>query len=153
MPSVLGKKERLMEEDKLAAEEHAESAAEMTGGPEAGDEDALSRDEILARAKKENQNGDERQRAQMQWANYAGFIAMEFACIIVMFARLFTSDEFTPEFFCIMFTGIAAQNIVQACVTKNPKTKIVFIVCAALITACTVVYWVFWILKLCGIQL
>ncbi len=120
---------------------------------EAEHEGALSRDEVLSRAQKENQNGDERQRSQMQWANYAGFIATEIACVIIMFTRLFTSDEFTPEFFCIMFTGVAAQNIVQACVNKNKKTRTVFIVCAALITAGTVLYWILWILGLCGIDL
>ncbi len=114
----------------------------------------LSREEVLSRARTENaKNGDERQRSQMQWANYAGFIATEFACIIIMFSKIFTGNEFSPEFFCIMFTGVAAQNIVQACVNKNKKTKVVFIVCAALITAATAVYWVFWILGLCGIDL
>ena len=114
----------------------------------------LSREEVLSRARTENaKNGDERQRSQMQWANYAGFIATEFACIIIMFSKIFTGNEFSPEFFCIMFTGVAAQNIVQACVNKNKKTKVVFIVCAALITAATAVYWVFWILGLCGIEL
>ena len=122
--------------------------------PELQDEEKeLSREEVLTRARNENaKNGDERQRSQMQWANYAGFIAMEFACCIVLFGKIFTSDEFSPELFCILFTGIAAQNIVQACVNKNKKTKTVFIVCAVLITACTVLYWVFWILGLCGID-
>ncbi len=113
----------------------------------------LSPEEILERAKKENEkNGDERQRSQMQWANYAGFIAMELACVIIMFSKIFMSDKFSPEFFCIMFTGIAAQNIVQACVNKNKKTKTVFIVCAALVAAGTVIMWTFWILGLCGID-
>ena len=115
-------------------------------------EETLSREEVLSRAKSENKYGDERQRGRMQWANYAGFIAMEFACCIVLFGKIFTSDEFSPELFCILFTGIAAQNIVQACVNKNKKTKTVFIVCAVLITACTVLYWVFWVLGLCGID-
>ncbi len=141
-------------------EQAAENAVAKTGENPAenamdGAEDGsmLSRDEILARAQRENQNGDERQRSQMQWANYAGFIAMEFACIVIMFTQIFTGNEFTPEFFCIMFTGVAAQNIVQACVNKNRKTRTLFIVCAALITAGAVAYWVFWILGLCGIQL
>ena len=114
-------------------------------------EETLSREEILSRAKKENKYGDERQRGQMQWANYAGFIAIEFACIIIMFSKLFTSEKLSPEFFCIMLTGIAAQNIVQACVNKNRKTKIVFIVCATLITAGALLMWIFWILGMCGI--
>ena len=117
-------------------------------------EEALSTEEILVRAKKENEkNGDERQRSQMQWGNYAGFIGMELACVIIMFSKIFTGNEFSPEFFCIMFTGVAAQNIVQACVNKNKKTKVVFIVCAALITAGALIMWVFWILGLCGIEL
>ncbi len=121
--------------------------------PETGEEKALSTEEILVRAKKENEkNGDERQRSQMQWANYAGFIGMELACVIIMFSKIFTGNEFSPEFFCIMFTGVAAQNIVQACVNKNKKTKVVFIVCAALITAGALIMWIFWILGLCGIE-
>ena len=118
------------------------------------EEQELSRDEVLLRARNENaKNGDERQRAQMQWANYAGFIAMELACVIIMFTKIFTGNEFSPEFFCIMFSGVAAQNIVHACVNKNKKTKVVFIVCAALITAGALIMWVFWILGLCGIDL
>ena len=135
-------------EENVPLEEEAAAEKAQEGG------EALSREEVLSRARTENaKNGDERQRSQMQWANYAGFIATEFACIIIMFSKIFTGNEFSPEFFCIMFTGVAAQNIVQACVNKNKKTKIVFIVCAALITAATAVYWVFWILGLCGIEL
>ncbi len=115
-------------------------------------EKELSREEILSRARSENENGDERQRGRMQWANYAAFLAMEFACIVIMFSKIFTSDEFTPELFCILFTGLAAQNIVQACFTEKRAIKIVFTVCAVLITACTAIYWVFWILGLCGIH-
>ncbi len=114
--------------------------------------EALSREEVLLRARAENAHGDERQRSQMQWGNYAGFIATEFACIVIMFVYIFTGREFSPELFCILFTGISAQNIVQACINKGKKTKTVFIVCAALITACTLMYWVFWILGLCGIR-
>ena len=146
-----------MEEDERTAQEAGDKTPQESV-QEAGEEARqdgreLSREEILSRAKRENANGDERQRSQMQWANYAGFIATELACIIVMFSKIFMSDEFTPEFFCIMFTGVAAQNIVQACVTKKRTIKIVFTVCAALITAATAIYWVFWILGLCGIHL
>ena len=160
MPSVLGKGE-IMEkkfggtensEARTADfhEENSEARAEDIREEGSGD---LTREEILARAKRENKDGDERQRSQMQWGNYAGFIAMEFACVVIMFTQIFLRDKFRPEFFCIMFTGVAAQNIVQACVNKNKKTKTVFIVCAALITAATVLYWAFWVLGLCGIDL
>ena len=114
----------------------------------------LSREEVLSRAKNENKYGDERQRSQMRWATYyAGFVAMEVACLITMFSKLFMGNEVPFEFFCIMFTGIAAQNIVQACINQNKKTQVVFIVCAALITAGALLMWVFWILGLCGIDL
>ena len=118
-----------------------------------GAKDALSREEVLSRAKNENKYGDERQRSQMQWANYAGFIAVELACVAIMMVDIFLDRGFHPEFFRILFTGIAAQNIVQACVNKQKKTKTVFIVCAVLITAGTAVYWVLWILGLCGVAL
>lgn len=121
---------------------------------EGTEEKALSREEILARAKNENKkNGDERQRGRMQWGNYAGFIAMEFACVVVMFAKIFTEEKFSPEIYGILFTGLAAQNIVQACVCTSKKQRIAFIVCAVLITLGTAVMWTFWILGLCGIEL
>ncbi len=118
------------------------------------DEETLSSAEILERAKKENEKfGDERQRGRMQLGNYAGFMAVEFACAVIMIVSLIVYRDVPPELYCILFTGCAAQNIVQACVNQNKKTKMFFTVCAVLIAVGTAIMWVLWILKLCGVAL
>ena len=117
--------------------------------PEEGE---LSAEEILERAKKENEKlGDERQRSRMQWGNYAGFVATALSCVIVMLVTTFVNGEVPTGLIAILFTGIAAQNIVQACISRN-KVRVISAVCAALITASAAIYWVMWILELCGVN-
>ena len=121
---------------------------------EEGAPEELSPEEILERAKKENEkNGDERERGKIQWCNYAGYVAIALSCVVVMIVLTVINGKAPTAVMAILFTGIAAQNIVQACVNKQKKTKTVFIVCAVLITAGTAVYWVLWILGLCGVAL
>ena len=116
-------------------------------------EEGLSPEEILVRAKKENEKfGDERQRGRLLLGQYAGFIATELAAVIVLLVVTIVEDRFPIEMFLILFTGLSAQNIAQACIYRK-KVRVVSIVCATLITACTVMYWVLWILGLCGVNL
>lgn len=96
--------------------------------------------------------GDERQRGRIPWASNVGFIAAELAAVIVLMVTIFVQDRLPTEIYIILFTGIAAQDIAQACVSPK-KQKIVFAVTGALIAACTLMYWVFWILELCGINI
>ena len=117
------------------------------------EESELSPEEILERAKKENEKlGDERQRGRMQWGNYAGFLATTLACVIVMLVTTFVNGEVPMGLMAILFTGIAAQNIAQACVSGK-KVRTVSAVCAALITVGALIYWVLWILELCGVSI
>ena len=114
-------------------------------------EKELSPEEILKRAKRENEKfGDERQRGRIVWGNYAGFIALELAVVIVLLVKVCTQDAVPTEIFAILFTGIAAQDIAQACVCVK-KLRPFYIVIDVLIAACAVTYWVFWILGLCGV--
>ena len=116
-------------------------------------ETQLSPEEIVARAKRENEKlGDERQRGRMAWGNYAGFIATTLAAAIVLLVEVCVGDRLPAEIYVILFSGIAAQNIAQACVCAK-KLRAVSIVTSALITACAVLYWVMWILELCGVSL
>ena len=115
--------------------------------------ETLSSEEILERAKKENEKlGDERQRGRMLWGNYAGFLATTLACVIVMLAMTFVNGVVPTGIMAILFTGIAAQNIAQACVSGK-KVRTVSAVCAALITVGALIYWVLWILELCGVSI
>ncbi len=115
--------------------------------------ETLTAEEILARAKKENEKlGDERQRGRMLWGNYAGFLATTLACVIVMLVTTFVSGTVPTGLMAILFTGIAAQNIAQACVCRR-KVRVVSAVCAALITLGAAIYWVLWILELCGVSI
>ncbi len=113
----------------------------------------LSSEEILERAKKENENlGDERQRGRMAWGNYAGFIATILSAVIVLIVKTFLRGSIPNEIFAIFASGIAAQNIAQACVCTK-KFRTLYIVTSVLITAGAVLYWVMWILELCGVVL
>ena len=115
--------------------------------------ETLSPEEILERAKKENEKlGDERQRGRMLWGNYAGFLATTLAYVIVMLVTTFVNGEVPIGLMAILFTGIAAQNIAQACVSGK-KVRAVSAVCAALITIGAAIYWVLWILELCGVSI
>ena len=117
------------------------------------EESELSAEEILERAKKENEKlGDERQRGRMLWGNYAGFLATTLACVIVMLVMTFVNGEVPTGLMAILFTGVAAQNIAQACVSGK-KVRTVSAVCAALITTGAAIYWVLWILELCGVSI
>ena len=118
----------------------------------------LSAEEILERAKRENEKlGDERQRGRLLWGNYAGFIATTLACVIVMLVTTFVNGEVPTGIMAILFTGIAAQNIAQACVYRacvsGKKVRVASAVCAALITIGAAIYWVLWILELCGVSI
>ena len=125
-------------------EEHEEKT------PEEGE---LTPEEILERAKKENEKlGDERQRGRLLWGNYAGFLATTLACVIVMLVTTFVNGEVPIGLIAILFTGIAAQNIAQACVSRK-KVRAVSAVCAALITVGAAIYWALWILELCGVSI
>lgn len=111
----------------------------------------LSPEEILGRAKRENEKmGDERQRGRMTWGNQAGFIAATLAAAIVVFVEVFALDRAPTEIYAILFAGIAAQYIAQACVCVK-KWRPFYIVTSVIITACVVFFWVAWILELCGV--
>ena len=113
----------------------------------------LSPEEIVARAKKENEKlGDERQRGRMAWGNYAGFLAATLAAVIVLLVEVCVGDRLPAEIYVILFSGIAAQNIAQACVCTK-KLRAVCIVTSVLITASAVIFWVTWIMELCGVNL
>ncbi len=134
-------------------EKNEKRTPEGENGERTAEECELSPEEILERAKKENEKlGDERQRGRMQWGNYAGFLATTLACVIVMLVTTFVNGEVPIGLMAILFTGIAAQNIAQACVYRN-KMHVVSAVCAALITAGAAIYWVLWILELCGVSI
>lgn len=113
----------------------------------------LSSEEILERAKRENEKlGDERQRGRMAWGNYAGFIATTFAAAIVLLVEVCVHGRLPTEIYVILFSGIAAQNIAQACVCTK-KLRTVCIVTSVIITAVVAIFWVMWILELCGVVL
>ena len=116
-------------------------------------ETSLSPEEIVARAKKENEKlGDERQRGRMAWGNYAGFLATTLAAAIVLLVEVCIGDRLPTEIYVILFSGIAAQNIAQACVCTK-KLRALCIVTSVIITAVVAIFWVMWILELCGVVL
>ena len=113
----------------------------------------LSPEEILERAKKENEkNGDERERGKIQWCNYAGYVAIALSCVVVMIVLTVINGKAPTAVMASLFTGIAAQTVVQACVCRK-KVRVVSAVCAALITAGALLYWALWILELCEVSI
>ena len=88
----------------------------------------------------------------MAWGNYAGFIATTLAAVIVLLVEVCVGDRLPTEIYVILFSGIAAQNIAQACVCAK-KFRALYIVISVLITAGVVMFWVTWIMELCGVAL
>ncbi len=115
------------------------------------EEPALSKEEILARSRKENERcGDEREQGRKLRAKYLGFVAVVLACGVVMMVRLLTEDVVPYDLMAIMLTGLVAQNTVELFVTTNKTLRAVSIVAEIVVLAAAIMYWVEWGLSLAG---
>ena len=119
-------------------------------------EQTLSKEEILARSRKENEkNGDEREQAKWKWVTYSGYLAMIITVVVIEFCYilLHQAEPFFYPIYVLLGTGMSAQTTCQAVVMKKGRGKTISVVCAALLIAVTIALWVLFALSLAGIEL
>lgn len=115
------------------------------------EERALSKEEILARSRKENEkNGDERERGRRLWTRNIGFMATMLACAVALIVRVCMEEHNAYDLMAIIFTGLAAQNIAEAFITENKKLKALSIFVAVLSIGVAALYWAQFGLRLAG---
>ncbi len=132
-------------------EENNNSEEELNNEEEWNAEDpALSKEEILARSRRENKSGDEREQSRRMWSKYAGFAAMVLACAVVLFVRICTEDTVPYDLMAIIFTGLVAQNSVELFVTTNKTLKALSLMATVVGLAAAILYWVEWGMFLAG---
>ena len=118
-------------------------------------EQTLSKEEILARSRKENEkSGDEREQAKWKWVTYSGYLATIITVVVIEFCYiLLRQDEvFFYPIYVLLGTSMSAQTTCQAVVMKKGRGKTISIVCAVLLIAVTVALWVLFALSLAGIE-
>ncbi len=114
------------------------------------EEPVLSKEEILQRSRKENEkNGDEREQNRRLRAKYLGFAACMIACGVAIIVRACMGD-LAYDLPAVIFTGVAAQNAVEAFYTTNKKVKWLTIFVAVLSVGVAILYWVQFGLQLAG---
>ena len=121
-----------------------------------GSEQPLSKEEILARSRKENErSGDEREQARWKWVTYSGYLATIITVVAIEFCYilLHRAQEFFYPIYVLLGTSMSAQTTCQAVVMKKGKGKTISIVCAAVLIVVTIALWVLFALSLAGIEL
>ena len=110
-----------------------------------------TREEILATARKENENGDEREKQFYLKANSFAFcIGLMLAGIIILVSSL-VENRFPIEVLLITTGMQSAQSFIAA--RGMRKTRKLYLIIGIAETVCAVFFLVFWILMLCGITL
>ena len=119
-------------------------------------EQTLSKEEILARSRKENEkNGDEREQTKWKWVTYSGYLAMIITVVVIEFCYILfhQAEPFFYPIYVLLGTGMSAQTTCQAVVMKKGRGKTISIVCAVVLIAVTIALWVLFALSLAGIEL
>lgn len=111
----------------------------------------LSKEEILAASRKENKNGDERERQGMLTAQSLAMSVGLLVIAIVMLVSLFVKGKPPCDVLMIQTAIITTQSIVNA--VKMSRLRVFYIVSSVLLGLCSIAFTVFWILELCGVAL
>ena len=120
------------------------------------EEKELSKEEILARSRRENEkNGDEREQTKRKWVTYSGYLAIIITVAVIEFCyiMLHQGEAFFYPLNVLLGTSMSAQTTCQAIVMKKGRGKTISIVCAVLLIAATIALWVLFALSLAGIEL
>lgn len=124
-----------MEEEKIVTEENTQP----------------TREEILATSRKENENGDEREKQFFLKANsYAFSIGLLMAGIVILVSSL-VEDRFPIEVLLILTAMQSGQAFIAA--RGMRKTRKLYLIIGIAEAVCAVFFLVFWILMLCGVNL
>lgn len=134
-----------------AAAEGTEVVAES--GEVVADGAALTREEVLARSRKENASGDERERERGKAASAIGMIAGTVSLVILMCVMMAhdVDSVWMTGILCANLTMVAAQQTATTALTHY-RTRKLMIPLDCIIDACAAAIWVLWILELCGVN-
>ncbi|MGN1104398.1 MAG: DUF6442 family protein [Candidatus Coproplasma sp.] len=133
-------------------EQSSEGVAQGNNGAVAEDTNAtLSKEDILEASRKENKNGDERERQGMLSANSLAMSVGLFIGGIVMLVSALVNGKIPLEIWLIIGGMESVQFIGNA--VKMSKQRVIYIVLSVLMCLCFISFLVFWILELCGVVL
>ncbi|MGN1372414.1 MAG: DUF6442 family protein [Candidatus Coproplasma sp.] len=130
----------------------SDSAVTENAGAVEGEASAtLSKEDILEASRKENKNGDERERQGMLSANSLAMSTGLFIGGIVMLVSVLVKGKIPNEIWLIISGMESVQFIGNA--VKMSKQRVINIVLSVLMCLCFIGFVVFWILELCGVVL
>lgn len=113
--------------------------------------DALTKEEILAKSREENKNGDEMQKSGAKIAaGIAISVGMVIACLVMVLSLIFDA-EVPMAVSIIVFAILSAYFIFLG--IKGSKFRKFLLACGILVAICDVILIVLWILELCGVVL
>ncbi len=136
------------ETDVLQAEETTPQPEEAQGSE--AQESVLTREEILAMSRKENKNGDERERQYLQKANSMAFATSLFVATIILIVTVIRDDRYPCEIMLLCCASQAVNSLI-ASRGMRPKMKKLYLVLGIVFVVCSVAFLVLWILQLCGV--
>ena len=112
---------------------------------------ALTKEEILAKSREENKNGDEMQKSGEKWAaRIAVSVCAIVACLVMGLSMIF--DVEVPLALYIVIGSLMAAYVIFLGIKGNKFRK--FMLVGGIIMAiCVVILIVVWILELCGVAL
>lgn len=109
-----------------------------------------SREQILAISRKENKKGDEREvQENLKGMGFAYSVGI-LICGIVYLVDVLAGRE-TPVELMMAYMGMTAVWAIYYAV-KTSKHRALFVACGVLSTVTFLFFTVFWILKLCGVN-
>ncbi|MGN0807380.1 MAG: DUF6442 family protein [Candidatus Coproplasma sp.] len=111
----------------------------------------LSKEDILAASRKENRNGDERERQGMLTANSLAMSTGLLIGGIVMLVSVIVTGKLPLEVWLVIGGMESVQFIVNA--VKMSKQRVLYIVLSVLMCLCFISFVILWILELCGVAL
>lgn len=141
-----------MEENEELEVQCPEEIEQSDDGSVAEDTNAtLSKEDILAASRKENKNGDERERQGMLSANSLAMSTGLLIGGIVMLVSVIVTGKLPIEIWLVIGGMEAVQFIGNA--VKMSKQRVLYIVLSVLMCLCFISFVVLWILELCGVAL
>lgn len=111
----------------------------------------LSKEDILAASRKENKNGDERERQGMLTAQSLAMSVGLLVVAIVMLVSTFVKGKIPFEIMMIYTSILTTQSIVNA--VKMSKLRVLYIFSGVTIGLGFIASALFWIVELCGVAL
>ncbi len=91
----------------------------------------LSREEILARAKKDNNNNEFENRSFFRGVVLA-FAVQMIVAVIIVFAQIFSKAKPSVELFALVFIGLTVSYTYEGIKTSSKKKMLFGVICGVL---------------------